>query len=123
MGSSRVKDTEAAGSASALREMKTRPLLVAAHSVEVSDEARATAVTAPPNRGSSGEAFAVSLGPPSGTQSPQVTPRGKSPVHSLQCSRSSASVILPWPAVLVRHTCSVPTNSVLLTLGWEIIGT
>src|SRR5207247_2951834 len=116
--SSRVNDTELAGSASAFFDTKTRPVAVAAQSVDVSLGARSTATTSPPAR--SPYVADVSAGPPSGCQSPHWTV--KSPVHSLQCWRNSASVIEPMPAVFVRQTWAVPTNSVLLTFGSEIIG-
>lgn len=44
----RVKATEVLVSASALREIKTRPVLVAAHSVELSDAVLCTAAMNPP---------------------------------------------------------------------------
>src|SRR6266545_2843416 len=92
-GSSRVNATDAAGSASAFFEMKTRPVEVAAQRVDVSVVARSTPTTV------------------------------KSPVHSLQCARNSASVIEPTPAVFVRQTYCAPRKSVLLTFGSAIVGT
>src|SRR6266540_1135322 len=118
-GSSRVNATDAAGSASAFFEMKTRPVEVAAQRVDVSVVARSTATTVPPAR--SPNAALVSRVPPSGCQSPQTTV--KSPVHSLQCARNSASVIEPTPAVFVRQTYCAPRKSVLLTFGSAIVGT
>src|SRR6266508_3856954 len=130
--SSRVNVTEVAGSASAFFEMKTRPVVVAAHSVDVSPGARSTATTLPPARsepyGHVGVASAAlehvsrpaADESPSACQSPHCTL--KSPVQRLQCVRNSASVIEPIAAVFVRHTCWVPSQSVLLTVGSEIIG-
>src|SRR5712692_3649657 len=115
----RVNETALAGSASAFFETKTRPGPVAAQSVEVSPDARSTATTSPPGR--SPKVELVSDGPPSGCQSPHGTV--KSPVHSLQCARNSLRLIEPMPAVFVRQTWAVPTNSVRLTFGSEIIGT
>src|SRR5712691_6645465 len=117
--SSRVNVTPLAGSAPAFFEMKTRPVEVAAQSVDVSLDARSTATTSPPAR--SPNVADVSVGPPSGCQSPHGTV--KSPVHSLQCARNSDSDIEPMPHVFVRQTWAVPTNSVRLTFVSEIIGT
>src|SRR5919198_959433 len=100
--SSRVNVTEAAGSASAFFEMKTRPLDVAAQSVELSPPPLSTATTSPPSRPP--KVADVSNGPPGGCQSPHWTV--KSPVHSLQCCRNSATVIEPLPSVFVRQTCA-----------------
>src|SRR6266508_4571096 len=64
--SSLVNVTALAGSASAFAEMKTRPVVVAAHNVDVFDGARSTAATAPPAR--SPHAASVSRVGPSSTQ-------------------------------------------------------
>src|SRR5258708_6205058 len=79
--SSRVNVTALAGSASAFAEMKTRPRVVAAHSVELSVDVREIQPRLPPLR--LPRADDVSENPSSGTQSPHCTV--KSPVNSLQC--------------------------------------
>src|SRR5262245_3902385 len=96
--SSRVQLTELAGSASALDEMNTRPVVVAAQAVDVLAAVRSTCPTPPPARLPQ-KADVSRLGP-SSSQSPQVTE--KSPVHSLQCWFASASVIESSPNVFVR---------------------
>src|SRR5262245_46028670 len=94
----RVQFTELAGSASALDEMNTRPVVGAAQAGDVFDGCRSTLATPPPAR--LPQKAEVSRLAPSSTQSPQVTE--KSPVHSLQCWFASASVIEPSPNVFVR---------------------
>ena len=89
----RVNTTEAFGSASALCEMKTRPVLVAAHNVVLSAAVLCTAATAPPAKVPS--ACAVSEVAPIVTQSPHCTV--KSPVNSLQCLRNAAKLMEPIP--------------------------
>src|SRR6266545_571298 len=117
--SSRVHETAAAALASTLREMNTRPVVVAAHAVDVSAEVRSTAATAPPDRTPQNEP--VSGLPPACCQSPH-TPL-KVPVHVLQTLFASASVRLPSPNVLVRKTVfPVPANIVPLTLGSLMTG-
>src|SRR5262245_53586414 len=96
--SSRVQLTALAGSASALDEMNTRPVVVAAQAVDVFAAGRSTWTTPPPAR--LPQKAEVSWFAPSTSQSPQVTE--KSPVHSLQCWFASASVIDPSPNVFVR---------------------
>ena len=101
--------------------MKTRPLIVAAHRVDVSCSARSTIET--DTAGPVAPAAALSGVVPSGSQSPHVT--WKSPVHSLHCSRNSSSDIEPMPCVFVRSAGDVvvPTNIVRCTTGSEMIGT
>src|SRR5947207_838933 len=111
--------TADAGSASTFFEMKTRPLVVAAHDVEVSPAVRSIAAMLPPER--SPQVALVSRTAPSSAQSPQVT--AKSPVHVLQCSCASAIVSVPRPAVFVRYAVRLlPANIVLLTAGSTITG-
>ena len=88
--------------------MNTRPFVVAAQSVDVSVVARSTAAIAPPAR--SPQPAAVKAVGPSSTQSPHGT--AKSPVSSLQCCLSSASVIVPMPCVFVRTTVLPPDVAV-----------
>ena len=97
--SSRVQETLDAGSASTSFVMKTRPVVVAAHSVDVSAVVRAIAAIAGPAR--SPQKASVSGFGPSRSQSPQV-PNGPVPVHSLQTALASATVLEPRPAVFVR---------------------
>ena len=85
-------------------EMNTRPVVVAAHAVDVSAVVRSTAETAH-GIGGVGQArspqkAAVSRFGPVSAQSPQTTE--KSPNHVLQCCCASASVIVPSPWVFVR---------------------
>src|SRR6476469_7714328 len=79
--SHRVNVTVLAGSASAFFEMKTRPVVVDAHSVELSAVVRLIQPMAPPLRVP--RLAEVNETPSSGTQSPHCTV--KSPVNSLQC--------------------------------------
>src|SRR5262245_54412557 len=67
--SRRMNVTALAGSASAFDEMNTRPFVVAAHSVDVSEAVRSTIAIAPPAR-SVPQPFPVSEVGPSGSQSP-----------------------------------------------------
>src|SRR5260221_8745216 len=69
--SMRWKPTEAAESASAFLETKTRRVVVAPHSVELSPVVRESAATLPPLR--LPNAALVSRSGPSAAQSPQVT--------------------------------------------------
>src|SRR5580658_5073580 len=94
----RANVTEVLGSASPLCEMKTRPVLVAAQRVEVSDAALCTAAMAPPAQVP--RLGSVSEVEPIVTQSPHST--AKSPVNSLQCLRNSVRFMEPIPWVLVR---------------------
>src|SRR6185295_9767750 len=96
--SSRVHVTADAGSASTFFEMKTRPVVVAAHAVEPSPEVRSIAAMLPPAR--SPQAALVSRDVPSSAQSPHVS--AKVPVHSLQIACASTIVLDPRPAVFVR---------------------
>src|SRR6202035_6039284 len=73
----RVKVTDVDGLASAFFETKTRPVVVAAHSVELSAMVRSVAATTPPARVPSAAAvrspgWLGPAGPPSATQSPQA---------------------------------------------------
>src|SRR6266487_5731786 len=79
--SRRVHETALAGSWSTFFEMKTRPLVVAAHTVEVSAFVRSIAATAPPDRVP--HAASVNGVGPRRAQSPHVA-KGPVPVHSLQ---------------------------------------
>src|SRR5437870_4507993 len=129
----RLNVTETAGSAFAFVETKTRPVVVAAQTVDVSPVARSTAATLPPERsapygqlGARGSPVRQVrrpdlVGSPSLTQSPHVT--SNLPVKVLHWLRNVARSIVPMPCVFVRQTCEVPTNIVLLTLGSEMIGT
>src|SRR5208282_503499 len=94
----RVNATEVLGSVSALCEMKTRPVLVAAQRVEVSDAVLCTAAMDPPAQVP--RLGSVSEVAPMVTQSPHSTE--KLPVNSLQCLRSWVKVMEPMPWVLVR---------------------
>src|SRR2546425_506845 len=90
-----VNATAAGLAASAFFEMKTRPVVVAAHSVELSLVARESQLTLPPERlvpyvQAPWPAFAgehvsrpLAVGSPSLDQSPHCT--AKSPVNRLQC--------------------------------------
>src|SRR4051794_38759329 len=113
----RVSSTELGSAASALLETNTRPVLVAAQSVELSVVARSFAATIPPARSPSVSDVSRPFvdGSPSGCQSPQVP--CWSPVNSLQCWRSSLTDIEPSPKVCVRQTCSSPAYIVPLTTG------
>src|SRR2546430_13652400 len=82
--SRRVNVTALAGSASALLEMKTRPRVVAAQSVELSLGAREIQLTLPPPRVPRAVFVVVSESPSSVTQSPHVVPVVNVPVNSLQ---------------------------------------
>src|SRR5918994_6039534 len=109
------------GSAFTFFVMKTRPVLVAAHAVNVSAVVLSTAATLPPAR--SPQAEAVKRTGPSSAQSPHVMLGWKSPVHVLQCSWASAMVIEPRPCVFVRYAVRpVPANIVPLTTGSLMIG-
>ena len=79
-------------------EMNTRPVVVAAHDVDVSATVRSTADVAPPER--SPQKADVSRFGPVSAQSPHWTL--KSPNHVLQCSWASARLIDPSPCVFVR---------------------
>src|ERR1700690_426258 len=94
----RVNVTDVFVSASALCEMKMRPVLVAAQSVEVSEAVRWTAATAPPAHVP--RLDDVNAVEPIDTQSPHSTV--KSPKNSWQCLRNSPRLIVPTPCVLVR---------------------
>src|SRR6266480_7355271 len=96
--SRRVQETALAGSWSTFVEMKTRPLVVAAHAVEVSAFVRSIAATAPPERVP--HAASVNGVGPRRAQSPQTAARV--PNHSLQTACASAYVLVPRPAVFVR---------------------
>src|SRR5512132_259081 len=118
--SSRVQVTALAGSASTFFEMKTRPVVVAAHAVDVSAAVRSIAAVAPPARVPHA-AFVSGVGPRR-AQSPQALP-GPVPVHSLQTACAWSYVLLPSPAVFVRYAVSpVPANIVLLTTGSLMTG-
>src|SRR5438034_4008176 len=128
--SSRVNVTALAGSASAFFETKTRPKVVAAHSVLLSLGARDTQPTRPPLRTFpyGQPTFDVEhvsrppeFGLPSFTQSPHVYVGGKSPVNSLQCD-SKVAKSGPTPSVFVRHACRIPQNIVPCTVGSVMIG-
>ena len=84
--------------ASTFLEMKTRPVDVAAHAVEVSAVVRSTAATAGPAR-SPQKASVSGLGP-SSAQSPQLS--GICASQALQSSIACSIVRLPRPKVLVR---------------------
>src|SRR5687768_1410690 len=112
--SRRVKLTAEAGSAFALLETNTRPVVVAAHRVELFARVRSTAATAPPAR--SPHSGAVRRTVPSSAQSPQTA--SKVPVHSLQIRLASSSVRSPRPNVFVRYAVRpVPAHIVPLTVG------
>src|ERR671930_529731 len=84
--SRRVHETALAGSRSTFVEMKTRPLLVAAHAVEVLAVVRSIAATAPPAL--EPHAPSVSGVGPRRSQSPQVS--ANVPNHSLQIAWACA---------------------------------
>src|SRR5215469_1713166 len=95
--SSRVNVTELAGSASAFFEMKRRPRVVDAQSVELSAVVRLIQPTLPPERVP--RALVVNDRPSVVTQSPHCTL--KSPVNRLQCrSRNACGP----PSSFVRQT-------------------
>src|SRR5918993_2624888 len=109
------------GSAFTFFVMKTRPVLVAAHALDVSAVVRSIAATLPPAR--LPQAAAVKRTGPSSAQSPHVMSGRKSPVHVLQCFWASAIVIVPRPCVLVRYAVRpVPANIQPLTTGSLMIG-
>src|SRR5262245_4130943 len=116
--SRRVHETALAGSAAALFEMNTRPVVVAAHAEELSAVVRSTAAMFPPARVP--QAAFVNLVGPSSAQSPHWAENV--PVHSLQIACASATVLAPRPAVFVLKTVCVPANSVFETTGSEITG-
>src|SRR5436853_3839219 len=96
--SSRVNVTALAGFASAFFEMKTRPVVVAAHSVELSLVVRLIQPMDPPLR--LPRLDEVNEAPSRGCQSPHTTL--KSPLNSLQCWSRKAC---PGPpSSCVRHT-------------------
>src|SRR5262245_1813344 len=124
----RVNATDAGSVASAFFEMKTRPPVVAAQSVELSPVARESQLTLPPLRlvpyGQVGVAVPAAQisrpladGSPSFAQSPHCT--AKSPVNRLQCwSRYACGP----PSSVVRHACWRPANSEPCTVGSLMIG-
>src|SRR5262245_27574396 len=114
----RVQVTALAGSASTFFEMKTRPVVVAAHALDESAVVRSMAATFPPAR--LPQAALVKRGAPSSAQSPHVS--ANVPVHSLQIACASATVLLPRPAVFVLNAVCVPAKSVFETTGSEITG-
>src|SRR6476646_7956520 len=79
--SMRVNDTAPGDAAFAFFDTNTRPVVVAAHSVEESVAERCSQPTLPPARVPA--AVPVSDAP-TGTQSPHVVPGAKAPVNSLQ---------------------------------------
>src|ERR671914_459861 len=117
--SSRVHPTVAGLAASTFLLMKTRPVVVAAHAVDVSAVVRSTAATAGPAR-SPQKASVNRLGP-SSAQSPQSS--GTVASHALHSVLACSIDRLPKPKVLVRYAVSpVPANIVPLTFGSLITG-
>src|SRR5690242_2795604 len=114
--SMRVNATEAGFAAFAFFETNTRPVVVAAHSVDASLVERWSQPTFPPARVPA--AVPVSDGP-TGTQSPHVVPGENVPVNSLQFESRYA---LGPPLSSVRQTWLSPANIVPDVTGSVMIG-
>src|SRR5215469_7767154 len=123
--------TAVSGVASAFFETNRRPVVVAAHSVELSADVRLSQPTLPPERvvpyvqaacaGGAQVSRPLDVGLPKRIQSPHCCGGGGgyAPVNSLQ--KKSRNAGGPPPS-LVRNTCKRPTNIEPCTAGSVIIG-